>query len=129
MSDMERYINYTQPHIRTTPLPRGRGSSDAARPGDSLAPDVASEYLPVQVYAPNQKAKPLLGGSARKALGALEWERAPEGVGQPMDSSSEHNVPDWRHLGELRDPGRTRMVATSRLAAVQCCRAQGLGIT
>ena len=46
--------------------------SDAARPGDPLAPDVASEYLPVQVYVPHQKAKPLPGGSARKALGALE---------------------------------------------------------
>jgi len=28
--------------------------------------------LPVQVYVPRQKAKPLPGGSARKALGALE---------------------------------------------------------
>jgi hypothetical protein len=51
---------------------RVRPGSDAARPGDSLRPDVAAEYLPVQAYVPHQKARPLPAGTARTALGALE---------------------------------------------------------
>jgi hypothetical protein len=51
---------------------RVRPGSDAARPGSPLVPDVAAEYLPVQVYVPHQKARALPAGSARKALGALE---------------------------------------------------------
>lgn len=51
---------------------RVRPGSDAARPGDPLAPDVAPEYLPAQVYVPHQKARALPAGTARRALGALE---------------------------------------------------------
>ena len=51
---------------------RVRPDSEAARPGDSLVPDVASEYLPGQVYVPHQKARSLPPGIARKFLGALE---------------------------------------------------------
>ncbi len=51
---------------------RVRPGSDAARPGDQLAPDVATQHLPVQVYVPHQKARALPAGTARKALGALE---------------------------------------------------------
>jgi hypothetical protein len=51
---------------------RVRPGSDAARPGDSLVPDVAAAYLPGQVYVPHQKARALPAGSTRTALGALE---------------------------------------------------------
>jgi hypothetical protein len=51
---------------------RVRPGSDAARPGDSLAPDVATAYFPGQVYVPHQKARALPAGGARKALSALE---------------------------------------------------------
>ena len=51
---------------------RVRPGSDAARPGDPLAPEVASEYLPVQVYVPHLKVRPLPAGKVRTALGALE---------------------------------------------------------
>jgi len=51
---------------------RARPGSNAARPGDPLAPDVAAEHLPVKVYVPHQKARALPAGTARTALGALE---------------------------------------------------------
>jgi len=51
---------------------RVRHGSDAARPGDPLVPEVAQGYLPVQVYVPHQKVRPLPAGTARTALGALE---------------------------------------------------------
>jgi hypothetical protein len=51
---------------------RVRPGSDAARPGGPLAPDIGSDFLPVQVYVPHRKVRTLPAGTARTALGALE---------------------------------------------------------
>jgi hypothetical protein len=51
---------------------RVRPGSDAARPGDALAPDVAAEFLPGQVYVPHQKVRAIAAGKGRTTLGALE---------------------------------------------------------
>ncbi|HEX7598671.1 MAG TPA: hypothetical protein VF518_10690, partial [Polyangia bacterium] len=49
---------------------RARSGSDAARPGDALAPEVSAAHKPSQVYVPHQKARVLARG--RALLGALE---------------------------------------------------------
>jgi hypothetical protein len=51
---------------------RVRPGSDAARPGDALAPDIGSDFLPAKVYVPHRKVRTLPPGTARTALGALE---------------------------------------------------------